>query len=45
MQACIYDEHGPPDVVTLGAVRTAPRAGALFVRVLAPPVIRGTWSA
>lgn len=44
MQACIYEEYGPPDVVRIGEVaKPAPRADEVLVRVRAASVTTADW--
>lgn len=44
MQACIYRNYGPPEVVTVGEVeRPTPRARELLVRVHAAAVTSADW--
>src|SRR5262245_26888440 len=44
MQACIYEQYGPPDVVRLGEVeRPKVKAGDVLVRVRATSVTTADW--
>jgi len=44
MQACIYEQYGPPDVVTIREVaKPTPRAGEVLVRVRASSVTTADW--
>jgi NADPH:quinone reductase-like Zn-dependent oxidoreductase len=44
MQACIYEQYGPPEVVTLGEAKTpAIRADEVLIRVRAASVTTADW--